>query len=578
MSNLQSADNLSADFADSIGREKVPDDYGTFLNMFSDFLPPDDTPNRKPDDEGSETDLPPPALDVPTWEKPIKKPPGDTPPILPKTRVTKTPNGEEVPLNPHTKPPVFRNRSPDIIVYPTKNTSEKDVEIKNLPGDTPPIISGEKFDVKPKANFWGITENSWDGRGSGEIRADQFRSNEQSNKLNLFNAPSDFPPPPISPLESEPLSVFQIASNNMENESEVIQIPTLEQVQNSEATDKDFNSQVSENIGLKTDSNKKFSSEISSTKTFTSNHSLKAEYDEMEYSVESPDFNPNNSDKFQMETPEINNGLPKENLLNIQKASLNLEKFSADVSKDKTQVQGINSTDKFQKAEDANKSIDSFAQDEFSEPINLDSSSKDLSDMNNSSGNSDRRSELPANVLDFGDTSLKIIEKFSVESAKAVENLSEQMSENKELVLNQIEEPILEFAAFTQETNEPQLLKLRLNPVELGEITVKLEKNAEGNLNIHFQTENDEVGDMLVETFDQLKTAIQDSGWQVEEMEMSSSNFLSDGFNNSEENSQKERFTQSQKNEMNDFGETSENTDDSSNEGEDVNRLVSLRA
>ena len=96
--------------------------------------------------------------------------------------------------------------------------------------------------------------------------------------------------------------------------------------------------------------------------------------------------------------------------------------------------------------------------------------------MNGNGANTDRRSELPANVLDFDGTSLKIIEKFSVESAKAVENLSNQVSENKELVINQIEQPILEFAAFTQEKNEPQLLKLRLRPAELGEITVKLEK------------------------------------------------------------------------------------------------------
>ena len=84
----------------------------------------------------------------------------------------------------------------------------------------------------------------------------------------------------------------------------------------------------------------------------------------------------------------------------------------------------------------------------------------------------------------------------------------------------------------------------------------------------------------MVESFDQLKAAIQDSGWQVEEMEISGSDFLSDGFKNSEENSQsqKERFAQSQKNEMNDFEENSENQEASSDENEDVNRLVSLRA
>ena len=77
-------------------------------------------PNRKPADEGSETDLPPPPLDVPAWEKPIKKPPGETSPILPKTRVIKNSNEKEVPLNPRTELPVFKNKSPDIIIYPKK--------------------------------------------------------------------------------------------------------------------------------------------------------------------------------------------------------------------------------------------------------------------------------------------------------------------------------------------------------------------------------------------------------------------------------------------------------------------------
>ena len=35
VSDFQSADGLSADFAGSIGREKMPDDYGIFLDMFS---------------------------------------------------------------------------------------------------------------------------------------------------------------------------------------------------------------------------------------------------------------------------------------------------------------------------------------------------------------------------------------------------------------------------------------------------------------------------------------------------------------------------------------------------------------
>ena len=244
-----------------------------------------------------------------------------------------------------------------------------------------------------------------------KIRANHSRSHGQLNKLDLFSAPFDLPPPQISPLESETSSVFQINSNNLKMKSENPQIPMPRQVQDFETNN--FTPKVSEKIEFNSDSNRKTyslnpkyepvqnfeqtngfgeianPSEIPTVKTFTpdsapkirrvqnsqyqnfSDVDVKTEYDVMEYSVESFDYNQNTSDRFQTETPETNRNLPKENLLNIQKASLNLEKFTANASKDKTQIQGINLTENFQKSENISKSIHSFAKVENSEPIKL---------------------------------------------------------------------------------------------------------------------------------------------------------------------------------------------------------------
>jgi len=141
-------------------------------------------------------------------------------------------------------------------------------------------------------------------------------------------------------------------------------------------------------------------------------------------------------------------------------------------------------------------------------------------------------------------------------------------------VAKQIETPLLDLASLETENADPKLLKFRLKPAELGMVEIRLEKNLAGKLEVHFHAENDTAKQLLAESFEHLRSSLQNAGWQVEQMEISSGPLSPNGFESREDQSRKNESASSNK--STNIDETPESEDDLPQE--DPNRLVSLRA
>lgn len=164
------------------------------------------------------------------------------------------------------------------------------------------------------------------------------------------------------------------------------------------------------------------------------------------------------------------------------------------------------------------------------------------------------------NILNFPGNTSKVSEnalKNRVDGA----NVFEQISEHLEM-------EVFIFAAKPEKTN---ILKLRLRPAELGAVEIKLEKHASGKLSAHFQTENETTRQILVERSEQLRDALQNSGWQVERLDISCNSSFSDGSENRESQSRETGNVKVSSPQATTNGDDSE---DDSNQ----NRLISLRA
>ncbi len=143
-------------------------------------------------------------------------------------------------------------------------------------------------------------------------------------------------------------------------------------------------------------------------------------------------------------------------------------------------------------------------------------------------------------------------------------------------VFEQIEPKIIELAKFVDKTGETDLLKMRLNPAELGEIEIRLEKDASGKINAHIQTKTEATQHILGESLGQLRESLQNAGWQVEKLEVSFDANQSNG-NEHRENGSRE-FETEETGRKNAFGFDG----NLENEGEKTenpsDRLVNLRA
>lgn len=141
------------------------------------------------------------------------------------------------------------------------------------------------------------------------------------------------------------------------------------------------------------------------------------------------------------------------------------------------------------------------------------------------------------------------------------EKVLEQVSKNLEV-------EILAFAAKPEKAN---ILKLRLRPAELGAVEVSLEKTDSGKLNAVLQTETDAAREILVERAEQLRDALQSSGWDVERLDISLGSSSAAG------NENRENQTRQFENVESDLP-NGKSIEDVSESGSNQNRLVSLRA
>lgn len=138
-----------------------------------------------------------------------------------------------------------------------------------------------------------------------------------------------------------------------------------------------------------------------------------------------------------------------------------------------------------------------------------------------------KRKDDPANKLPklFREVSIFLE---SSETPKNTNNFSESATQTPakaQSLAAQIEPQIFQMATLAFGTGKPQILKMRLNPAELGAVEIRIEKDAAGNLNAYFQTENEEARKILTENLAQLRDSLQDSGWQFERVEVSCGSF-----------------------------------------------------
>jgi hypothetical protein len=145
-------------------------------------------------------------------------------------------------------------------------------------------------------------------------------------------------------------------------------------------------------------------------------------------------------------------------------------------------------------------------------------------------------------------------------------------------MLEQIRPAVIQLAAAAANEGR-QILKMRLHPAELGTVEIRLEKNDAGVLEAHFKTDTDTARHFLTQGLDALRHSLQNAGWQVGRVEISTGAFSpnSSGADGGDSWRQKDA---GQRNETStgskDFGPASTRSDDQA----DIltERLVNLRA
>lgn len=144
-------------------------------------------------------------------------------------------------------------------------------------------------------------------------------------------------------------------------------------------------------------------------------------------------------------------------------------------------------------------------------------------------------------------------------------------------MLEQIAPKMMELAAAAI-SHGKQVLKMRLHPAELGTVEITLERNEAGVLDAHLKTSNDAARDILSRGMDQLRDSLQNAGWQIGQMEISTGHF-SNNFSTGGGQNQKDAWqhdTSQGHPDASAFEQSPTISDDPSLP--DADRLVSLRA
>lgn len=144
-------------------------------------------------------------------------------------------------------------------------------------------------------------------------------------------------------------------------------------------------------------------------------------------------------------------------------------------------------------------------------------------------------------------------------------------------LLEQIQPAVIQLAAAAMNEGK-QVLKMRLHPAELGTVEIRLERNDAGVLEAHFKTDNETARHFLTQGLDGLRNSLQNAGWQVGRVEISSSPF-SPGDSSSQRDAGRHNETSSTgsgDSNAKSFEPDSTRSDDTA--GNAADRLVNLRA
>lgn len=163
----------------------------------------------------------------------------------------------------------------------------------------------------------------------------------------------------------------------------------------------------------------------------------------------------------------------------------------------------------------------------------------------------------------------KVIEN-AVKDTKVVEtNLKNQTDPTK--IAEQINPHLLEMAGLVEKRQEKEILKLRLHPAELGTVEITLEKNSSGVLNAHFKTETAEAQQALSKGLEQLRETLQNNGWNIGQMDITSGSNSTTDNQNRQNNQQKSEWIENFA-----FNRSSEQPDETENNS--PKRLLNLQA
>ena len=185
--------------------------------------------------------------------------------------------------------------------------------------------------------------------------------------------------------------------------------------------------------------------------------------------------------------------------------------------------------------------------------------------------NKTNRKSMPENVVS------QVFERFSSAIGKESKIASSQPAIliESEKIFEQIASRLNgEISVFARKTEDANILKMRLRPAELGVVEVKLEKSESGKIHLHLQTESDATQQILTADLGALRESLQNAGWQIERLEISSGLLSSAGSENRENPSRQAETVEKAFVQTGALDDDSENTDDS----KFSHRLVNLRA
>jgi flagellar hook-length control protein FliK len=157
-----------------------------------------------------------------------------------------------------------------------------------------------------------------------------------------------------------------------------------------------------------------------------------------------------------------------------------------------------------------------------------------------------------------------------IKKKETVEATSKTQTEPTEIA-EQVTPELLQMAGLVEKKNGKEILKLRLNPAELGTVEITLEKNSSGVLSAHFKTENESARQALSNGLEQLRDTLQNNGWNIGQMEISNGSSSSTNHQPQQHNQQKSEWIENFS-----FNRSSEKPDDSENNS--PARLLNLLA